>query len=186
MHVRKSSFLHAATLCLALAALLAVASQPEAPVLAAGTTNLVTPALPLIVRTNGRYQPDDIVARVNGRELRWAAMDMAASNMLSDVQGGQATTVSKGKEDEALQFYRRKAVLTFIDRTLLYEEAKRRGITVTPSERSNATSRVEALLQPRGFKSMEEFFATSPLGATTVNATAALVTGPPALRTMTL
>ena len=51
-----------------------------------------------------------------------------------------------GKREAALQFYRRKAVTAFINRTLLYEEAKRRGITIAPVDRTNAIHQAETLL----------------------------------------
>ena len=144
-----------------------VASNPPVTAAApAGDTNTVVRRLPApAARTNAVvHQPEDIVARVNGRELHWAALDQAAHSILKDDVESKAAVVPQGHEEEALQFYRRKAVTTFINRALLYEDACRRGITITPADRSNAVSKVEAMLQARGIPSLEAFFASSPQG----------------------
>jgi parvulin-like peptidyl-prolyl isomerase len=115
-------------------------------------------------KEGARHGARDVVARANGHQLRWSDCDKRARAELQQEVTTKLILIPKENEEKALQFFRRKAVVLFVNKHLMLDEAKRRGLTVSATERSEAMKQFEELLQKRGIGSIDEFVKKSPLG----------------------
>jgi hypothetical protein len=111
------------------------------------------------------YQPKDLAARVNGQKMTWGQVDQRARNYLRDELEAKTLYIPPGGEEKALEFFRHKALTLFINKTVLMDEAHRRGLKVSSADRQKFVREMEGLLKERGMAtSLEEFFQKSPLG----------------------
>jgi len=128
--------------------------------LASGCSRKIKECKPGVV-----YKPNDVVARVDGHKMIWDQMDKRARNYLKDEIDSKTLVVPPGGEEKALEFYRRKALTLFVNKTVMIEDAKRRGIEVRPADRQKFVTEMEGWLKQRGAaSSLEDFFKKSPLG----------------------
>lgn len=111
-----------------------------------------------------KHKPGDVVVRVDGHSLTWEDADRRAQSYLKDDVSTKGLLIPKEREEDALNFYRRKAVVLFVNKTVLSGEARRRGITVTDADRQAALKTIEPLLKAQGLSSLDAFFKKSPLG----------------------
>jgi parvulin-like peptidyl-prolyl isomerase len=111
------------------------------------------------------YQPTDIAARVNGQKLSWDQVEKRARNYLKDEVEARTLYIPPGGEEKAMDFFRRKAITLFVNKTVLMGEAKRRGLTVSSADRQKFVREMEGLLKERNMaSSLDDFFQKSPLG----------------------
>jgi parvulin-like peptidyl-prolyl isomerase len=111
------------------------------------------------------YKPDDVVARVDSQRMSWDQMDKRARNFLKEEVDAKKLFIPAGGEEEALGFFRRKALTLFVNKTVMLKEAKRRGIEISTADRKKFIAEVEGVLKERGLaQSLDEFFRKSPLG----------------------
>ncbi|MEI8243222.1 MAG: peptidylprolyl isomerase [bacterium] len=111
------------------------------------------------------YKPTDTVARVDGQKMTWDQAEKRARNYLKEEVDSKRLFIPQGGEEKAMEFFRRKALTLFVNKTIMVAEAKRRGIAVTPADRQKFVTEMETLLKDRNIApSLEEFFKKSPLG----------------------
>ena len=111
------------------------------------------------------YKPNDVVARVDGQKMVWDQMEKRARNFLKEEVESKRLFIPAGGEDTAMDFFRRKALTIFANKTLMLKEVKRRGLEVTAADRQKFVAEMEGLLKERGIApSVDEFFKKSPLG----------------------
>ena len=111
------------------------------------------------------YQPNEPVVRVDGQKMTYDQMEKRARNYLKDEVDSKTLFVPQGGEDRALEFFRRKALTLFVNKTVMLEEAKHRGIEVTPADRQKFVTEMEGVLKDRHIApSLDEFFKKAPLG----------------------
>jgi len=128
--------------------------------LASGCSRKIRQYTPGIV-----YKPNETVVRVDGQRMTWEQMDKRARNYLKEEVDAKTLFIPPGSEEKALEFFRRKALTLFVNKTAMIEEAKRRGIVISPADRQKFVTEMEGLLKERGIAtSLEDFFKKSPLG----------------------
>ncbi len=111
------------------------------------------------------YKPNDIAVRVNGQKLTWDQMEKRARNYLKDETEAKTLYIPPGGEEKAMEFFRHKAITLFVNKTVLMDEANRRGLKVSAADRQKFVREMEGLLKERGMaSSLDEFFQKSPLG----------------------
>lgn len=110
------------------------------------------------------HRPGDVVARADGHTLTWADADKRARSYLKDEAQAQGLYIPPNREDELLPRYRLRAVVLFVNKTVMLDEAKRRGIRVTDDDRKASLAMIEPILKKRGVPSIEAFYKQSPLG----------------------
>jgi len=115
-------------------------------------------------KPGAKHRSNDVVARGDHHKLIWADLEKRAQSYLKDEMDSKTTVIPQGREEEALQFYRRKAVMLFVNKTLMYNEARRRGIQVSKEDREKSIKQIETILKGRGVASLEAFYKQSPLG----------------------
>jgi len=136
-----------------------IVSGLAAVVLFSGCSRKLVPEAP-----GAKHKDSDVVIRVDGKEMNWKDVELRARNYLKDEVDSHSLFIPPGREDEALQFFRRKAVMLFANKTVLLDEAKRRGIKVSEADRQASIKQFESLLKDRGFASMDDLFKKSPIG----------------------
>ena len=136
-----------------------IVSGLAAVVLFSGCSRKLVPEAP-----GAKHKDSDVVIRVDGKEMNWKDVELRARNYLKDEVDSHSLFIPPGREDEALQFFRRKAVMLFANKTVLLDEAKRRGIKVSEADRQASVKQFESLLKDRGFASMDDLFKKSPIG----------------------
>lgn len=111
------------------------------------------------------YKPSDVVARVNGQTMVWDQLEKRARNYLKEEVESNKIFIPSSGEEKALEFYRRKALTLFVNKTVLVDEAKRLHIEVSATERQKIVMEMESLLKERHLAtSLDDFFKKSPLG----------------------
>ena len=111
------------------------------------------------------YEPNETVLRVSGQKMTWDQVDKRAHYYLKDEIDNKTLFIPQGGEEKALEFFRRKAMTIFVNKTLMLEDAKKRGIEVTPADRQKFITEMEGMLKERRIaSSLEEFFKKAPLG----------------------
>ena len=111
------------------------------------------------------YTPTEAVARVDGQKMTWEQVEKRARNFLKDETESRTLFVPQGGEEKALEFFRRKAITLFVNKTVMLGEAKRRGIEVSAADRQKFATELEGLIKERGVAtSLDDFFKKSPLG----------------------
>ncbi len=111
------------------------------------------------------YKPNEVVARVDSQKLTWDQMEKRARNYLKDEVESKTLFIPQGGEEKAMEFFRRKALTLFVNKTVLLGEAKKRSIEVSVADRQKFVMEMERLLKERGLAtSLEDFFKKSPLG----------------------
>ena len=129
-------------------------------VLASGCNRKIKPFAPGVT-----YKPNDVAVRVDGQKMTWDQMEKRARNYLQDEVNSKTLVIPPGSEEKAMEFYRRKALVLFVNKTVMLEDARARGITVSPADRQKFVAEMETLLKERKLaSSLDEFFQKSPLG----------------------
>lgn len=128
--------------------------------LASGCSRKIREYTPGIV-----YKPTEVVVRVDGQKMTWDQVEKRARNYLKDEVESKTLFIPPGGEDKALEFFRRKAMTLFVNKTVMLEEARRRGLEVGAVDRQKFITEMEGLLKDRHIAtSLEDFFKKSPLG----------------------
>jgi len=131
----------------------------------AGCNRKLKPETPGTVHRAG-----DLVARVNAHTMTWDETDKRARLSLKDEADAKHLVIPADREDEVLQVFRRRVVMQFVNRMLLFDEAKRLDVKLSDLDRNNAVAQVEGFLKQRGISSLEAFIKQSPLGEKTMRA----------------
>jgi len=104
-----------------------------------------------------------IAVTVDGHKLTWKEMDKRAESFLNDEVNIKGLTFPENKREEALEFFRRRAVKIFVFKTLFMAEAKRQRVQIDDGDRKQGLEKLALTLKKRN-QTPEEFFASSPLG----------------------
>ncbi len=107
--------------------------------------------------------PEQIVATVDGTSLKWDDMDKKARWLLQDEINNKHLMIPANKMDEALNHYRRRAVSTFVFKTVLLNEAKRLKIAVSATDRAAGEKNLQRLVASKNMTT-NEFFNKGPVG----------------------
>ena len=128
--------------------------------LTSGCTRKIKPYTPGMV-----YKANDIAARVDGYTMTWDQMEKRAHKYLKEEVDSKTLLVPPGGEEKALEFFRRKALTLFVNKTVMFEDAKRRGIAVSPSDRQKSVTDAENFMKKHNIaSSLDDYFKKSPLG----------------------
>ena len=101
-----------------------------------------------------------VAVEVNGRKLTFAELDADVEKVLA------AQKIPEGQAEEAKKFFRTQLAHQFVMKTILMEEARKKGVKVLDEDRK----KVEAELvkanakRPGAPKTIAEFFEKHPLG----------------------
>ena len=108
--------------------------------------------------------PDDgyVVAQVDGTPLTWGEMERHAEGFLRDDINVNHLMVPKGKMEEAKTFFRRKAINTFVYKTVMMNEALRRKIKLSASDERESYQNLARALEKRNWTT-NDFFNKGPL-----------------------
>lgn len=107
------------------------------------------------------HDPKQVVATVNDTKLRWADMEKRARSFYLDETSNKSLLIPAGREEEAMEYFRRKSVNVFVFKTLMLEEARRLKIKVEETDREEGLKRLEKALKSRNM-TVEEFFSRPP------------------------
>ncbi|MBO4286863.1 MAG: peptidylprolyl isomerase [Kiritimatiellae bacterium] len=113
--------------------------------------------------------PDDgyVVAQVDGTPLTWGEMEKRANGFLQDDINVNHLMIPKGKMEEAKTFFRRKAVNTFVFKTVMMNEALRRKIKLSPLDERESYQNLARTLEKRHWTT-NDFFNKGPLDPATM------------------
>jgi hypothetical protein len=106
--------------------------------------------------------PREVVARVDGEALTWEEMDKRARAAFAEE--GRSMAVPAGREGEALEFFRRRAVNIFVFKCIMLTEARKRRVVVSAEDRLEGSNRLVRTLQKHAGMTPEQFFKQSSLG----------------------
>ena len=104
--------------------------------------------------------PDEVVASVDGVTLLRKDMDKTIGAIVT------AQNISEVHQTEAHKYLEKGVVNNFVVKTLLKNDAKQAGITVTDEDRKKHETQVEANLKRMG-KTLDQYFKESPFGEET-------------------
>lgn len=109
-------------------------------------------------------QPDDreVVARVDQVRLTRGEMNARARNFY--IEETRRMVVPKGREEEAMESFRRRTVGLFVFKTIMLDEAHKRNIVVTDADRVTGTNRMAYTVKRQRGETLEKFFNDSPFG----------------------
>ena len=105
--------------------------------------------------------PNRIVAEVNGTSLRYGEMETRAKGYLGFARKNENIAYAHKMEKKAMDYYRRKAIETFVYKTLMLDEAKRRHLTLSPFDEQQGMGELARALKIHGTK-VEDFFDKGP------------------------
>ena len=104
--------------------------------------------------------PDEVMASVDGVVCLRKDVDRFVENMLV------SQNIPATHHAEARKHFEKNFVNSFVMRTLLANEAKREGITVSEEDRNTQMARLAAAFEPLG-KTVDHYFKESPFGEET-------------------
>ncbi len=111
--------------------------------------------------------PDYVVALVNGSPLTWADMEKRAKGFFKDEVDTQHLIVPSNRLDEAMTHFRKRAINTFVYKTLMLEEAARQNLRLTDRDRQNGLAALARSLQTRNWTT-NDFFLKGPMDEPTM------------------
>jgi parvulin-like peptidyl-prolyl isomerase len=89
-------------------------------------------------------------------------MERRARNLAKD---DRSVGAAPGSEEKLIEFFRRQAITIFVNKVVMMNDARQRGITVTLADRQKFVAELERELRNRGVApSLDAFFQKSPLG----------------------
>lgn len=101
--------------------------------------------------------PNEVVASVDGVEYLRKDMDKLLNSLM------EANRVPENQRAQFREAYEPQVIDSFINKTLLLNEAKKEGLQVTDEERKAAVERADAILKDRNM-TLEQHFKSSPHG----------------------
>jgi parvulin-like peptidyl-prolyl isomerase len=104
-----------------------------------------------------KHGPKDVAAKVNGHKLLWSDVERRARSFYLDETGSKKLAIPAGREEDAMEFFRRKAVNVFVFKTIMLDEARRQSLKVTEDDRKACMQRLELELR-RHDKTLDDFF----------------------------
>jgi len=100
---------------------------------------------------------DDVVASVDGVKYLRKDVDKFIAAMMN------AQNVPAGQQADFRKAYEPQIIENFISKTVLLNEAKKEGVTLTDEDRKASVERMEGMLKARNM-TLEQYFKQSPLG----------------------
>ena len=101
--------------------------------------------------------PNEVVASVDGAKYLRKDLDDRVGKMI------KASNVPEEQTEQAREYFEMQLISSFIQRTLLENEVKKEGITVTAEDRAELMARIEPMLKERN-TTLELEFQKSPFG----------------------
>lgn len=112
--------------------------------------------------------PNQIVAQVDDTPLTFADMEKRAKGFLKDAVQTEHLLIPSNKMDEAMEFFRKRSIRTFVFKTVLMNEAIRQKIQITPADRANSLQTLAATMRRRNWTT-NDFFNKGPLDPETMH-----------------
>lgn len=91
-----------------------------------------------------------VVATVNGKSLLFGEMSKRADGYLKHAMTEENLMFASNMLGQAKEFYRKKAIESFVYRTIMLDEAARLKITVTPGDRTLGLQQLAFALSKKG------------------------------------
>ncbi len=107
--------------------------------------------------------PDHIVAKVNGTPLTWAEMERRAMGYLKDDVEVNHLVIPSNRMDEAKEYFRRRSINAFVFKTVMMDEAIKKGIRLTETDRQQGLNSLARSLKARNWTT-NDFFQKGPQG----------------------
>lgn len=109
-----------------------------------------------------RMRPWRAAVSVNGHAMSARELDMRAQTLLDDARRVEHLVYAKGREREALDYYRREAAKMWIVKEVLLAEALARGYEASPADEKESLVQMAARLKSRNL-TPEQFFKEGPI-----------------------
>ncbi len=106
--------------------------------------------------------PREVVARVDRATLTWGDMERRARTFY--IEESRSMVIPQGREREAMEFFRRRAIEVFIFKTVMLDEARKRDIAITSADRKEGLARLQNSMMKRRGIDADTFFRESPFG----------------------
>jgi len=103
----------------------------------------------------------EIAAKVDDVTLTWEEMEHRAKGFYIDES--RTTLIPAGREEEAMDFFRRRAINVFVFKTIMLQEAEKQKITLVAEDYVEGTNRMNRALKSRGID-VERLMRDSPFG----------------------
>lgn len=101
--------------------------------------------------------PNEVLASVNDTKLQRKDLTGTVDSLI------KSQNIPADQQAEARAYFEQSVTQSFIMKTLLIDEAKKQGLTVTDEDRKKQTERLEEMLK-RQNKTIDQYFKESPLG----------------------
>ncbi len=109
--------------------------------------------------------PREVVARVDDLTLTWGEMEKRSRAFY--IEESRSMLIPEGRAEEAMDFFRRRAVNVFVFKTIMLAEARKKGVTVSDKDRLDGSNRMARVIQRQRGVPLDTFFKESPLGEKT-------------------
>ena len=106
--------------------------------------------------------PRAVAVSVDNHTLTWGELGTLATNYY--IEERRRMRIPEGREEEALEAFRRRAANIFIYKTVMLDEARSKGIVVTAADRTNGFARLARTVRKQRGISVAQFFKESPFG----------------------
>ena len=110
-----------------------------------------------------QVRPWRVIASVNGHAITASELELRARTLMDDARRTQNLFIPKGKEEQALNNFRREATKMWIMKEVLLSEAVARGYEVTPADKKESLAQAGAKLGKSRNITVEQFFKEGPL-----------------------
>ena len=130
--------------------------------LLAGMTGCARRAAPAGGAAGPARDGQAVVVRVDHHTLAWGELNTLATNYY--IEECRRIRMPPGREAEAMEAFRRRAASLFIYKTVMLDEARAHGMTVTQTDRTNGLARLARILKQQRGVTVEQFFRESPFG----------------------
>ena len=101
--------------------------------------------------------PNEVVASVDGVKYLRKDLDSFVGTIM------KLQNVPEDQQEQAREYFEHQIIVDFVKKTVLLNEAKKDGLTVTAEDRAEALARFEPQLQARNM-TLDQYFQSSPLG----------------------
>ncbi len=110
---------------------------------------------------------DHVVAMVNSTPLTWGEMEKRAMGFLKDDVKTEHLVIPSNRLDEAKDHFRRRAISTFVFKTVMLDEAARQKVRVLDIDRQLALKSLAQTLKQRNWTT-NDFFNNGPMDEPTM------------------
>ena len=112
--------------------------------------------------------PAQIVVTVDGVSQNWADMNKRANGFLKDEITMNHLMIPENKKAEALRHFQRRAIRTFVFKTVLMNEAKRLKIEVGAADREQSLKNLQRTVAAKNWTT-NDFFNKGPMDPPTMH-----------------